>query len=161
MEPLSDKTQAFYRWVDAEGRLHVVSSLDAVPAAYRAKAERLTLQPSTPSGTGPRDSAAPAWKLEPASFALGFGAALVLSLLFRALPGSWRGFSRVVLVAGVALLLTGLYLGAIRRAAGSRDAGPLASPSALIEDAKSAVEKLNTRQRQQDEELRKLQAEGR
>jgi hypothetical protein len=36
----------------------------------------------------------------------------------------------------------------------------MASPSALIEDAKAAVEKLNQRQKQQDEELRQLQAEG-
>ena len=164
MEPTSSQPQAFYRWVDADGRLHVVSSLDAVPKADRARAERVTLTGQTALGSDPRGAAPAAssdWRLDAGSFGLGFGAALLLSLLFRVLPNGWRSLSRVAVVLGVAALLTGLYLGAIRRSTGAKDGSVLASPSALIEDAKAAVESLNQRQKQQDEELRKIQAEGR
>lgn len=161
MEPKSSQPQSFYRWVDAQGRLHVVSSLDAVPSGERARAERVTLSADTSLDRVAAVTPATEWRLEPGSFGLGFGAALLLSLLFRLLPNGWRSLSRVAIVLGVAALLTGLYLGAIRRATGAKDASPLATPSALIEDAKAAVEKLNQRQKQQDEELRKLQAEGR
>lgn len=161
MNPRSSQPQSFYRWVDAEGRLHVVSSLDAVPTAERARAEQVTLSADTALDKAGVVTPSPEWRLEPASFGLGFGAALLLSLLFRLLPNGWRTLSRVAIVLGVVTLLTGLYLGAIRRATGAKDTSALASPSALIEDAKAAVEKLNQRQKQQDEELRKLQTEGR
>lgn len=161
MEPKSRQPQSFYRWVDAEGRLHVVSSLDAVPSAERARAERVTLNGQTALGGAVPSTPASDWRLEPSSFGLGFGAALLLSLLFRLLPHGWRSFSRIAVVLGVAALLAGLYLGAIRRATGAKDGGALATPGALIDDAKAAVEKLNQRQKEQDEELRKLQAEGR
>jgi hypothetical protein len=161
MSPNSEKTQAFYRWVDSEGRVHVVSSLDAVPVAERARVERVTLNGATAVNVEHRKEAAPAWQPEPASFALGFGAALVLSLIFRLLPNGWRGVTRVAVVLGVAVLLSALYLGAVRRATGVTGGSALAAPSALIEDAKAAVEKMQARQKQQEEELRKIQAEGR
>jgi len=156
---MSDKTkdtQAFYRWVDAQGRVHVVSSLDAVPPAARAKAELVTLRGA--EETTPLVSGA-AWQPEWLSFAAGFAAALVLSFLFRLLPSGWKGVTRVVVALGLAALLTGAYLAAVRRSAGIAG-GPLASPSALIQDAKDAVDKMNERQKLQEEELKKVQAEG-
>jgi hypothetical protein len=161
MQPDSRKTQAFYRWIDADGRLHVVSSLDAVPPADRGRAERVTLNGATALESVPTAAATPSWRPDGGSFALGFGSALLLALLFRLLPNAWRGLTRIAVVLGIAALLTGLYLGSIRRAAGVSGAGALATPSALIEDAKAAVQKLDARQKQQDEELRKIQAEGR
>ena len=161
MPPRSSSPQTFYRFVDEKGRLHVVSSLDALPRDQRAGAERVELAPESALGRVPAATTERAWQLEPGSFGLGFGAALLLSLLFRLLPGGWRSVTRVAVVLGISALLTGLYLGSIRRATGQAGGSALASPSALIEDAKSAVEKLNQRQKQQDEELRKLQAEGR
>jgi hypothetical protein len=160
MEPKSSQPQAFYRWVDAEGRLHVVSSLDAVPANQRAQVERVTLtaHSAPPQALG---LSASNWRLDPASFGIGFGVSLVLSLLLRLLPQGWRSLTKVAVVLGAAALLTGLYLGAVRRAAGNSDASALATPSALIQDARNAVEQMNQRQKQQEEELRKLQAEGR
>jgi hypothetical protein len=165
MDPKSKEPQQFYRWVDAEGRLHVVSSLEAVPSAERARAERVTLTgqtalPSVPSRAEPQAEPS-AWRFDLGSFGIGFGAALAISLLFRLLPNGWRSLTRVAVVLGLGALLTGLYLGAIRRAAGGGAGGALASPSALIQDAKTAVEQMNQRQKQQEEELRQIQAEGR
>jgi hypothetical protein len=57
-------------------------------------------------------------------------------------------------------MLTGAYLGLIRRSAGLTGTQAFTSPTALIQDAKTAVEQLNARQKQQEEELRKIQAEG-
>lgn len=166
MEPKSSQPQAFYRWVDAQGRLHVVSSLDAVPVAERAKAERVTLTGDTAIGSVPASvpTSAPAkaaWHFDLGSFGIGVGVALAVALILRWMPGAGRGLLRVAVVLGIAALLTGLYLGSIRRATGASEGGAIATPSAMIEDAKAAVEKLNQRQKQQDEELRKLQAEGR
>jgi hypothetical protein len=159
--PKSEKSQDFYRWVDADGRLHVVSSLDAVPAAERSRAEHVRLDGAAALGSVPSPSVAAAtWQPDPASFALGIGAALVFGLLFRLLPGGWRAITRVAVVLGIGALLTGLYLGSIRRAAGVSGAGALASPRALIDDAKAAVQKLDARHEQQEEELRKIEAEA-
>ena len=149
-------TQAFYRWVDAQGRVHVVTSLDSVPQAARAKAELVTLRGA--EETSPL-VAAEAWKPEWGSFAAGFGAAIVLVFLFRLLPNGWKGALRVVVALGLAALLTGAYLGAVRRNAGL-PGGAFAAPSALIQDAKDAVNKMNERQKLQEEELKKVQADG-
>ena len=161
MPPKPDKTQEFYRWVDAEGRLDVVSSLDAVPAAERGRTERVTLNGATSLDVVPGAAERSSWRLEPGSFALGFGAALLLSLLFRLLPNGWRGLTRVAVVVAIGALATGFYLGIVRRATGVAGASALATPGSLIEDAKAAVEKVEASRRRQEEELRKIQAEGR
>lgn len=156
MESTQGKPQSFYRWVDAEGRLHVVSSLESVPLAERGKVNVVTLhadEPSLPSGV----ASVTAWRPDWISFAVGFGVALLLAALFKVLPGSLRFASRAVLVLGVGVLLTGLYLSLTRRATGVQDVGVLTSPSALIEDAKGAVEQMNRRQKQQEEELRQIE----
>jgi DHA2 family multidrug resistance protein len=65
----------------------------------------------------------------------------------------------VLLVLGVGALLTGLYLSLVRTSSGFQGGSVLTSPSALLEDAKGAVEQMNLRQKQQEEELRKIQSE--
>ena len=157
MEPKQARPQSFYRWVDGQGRLHVVSSLDEVPAIDRGKATVVVVNgvDSYPAAS------APGFRPDWASFALGFGVALLVALVFRMLPGSLRWLTRAGLVVAVAALLMGAYLGAARRTAGMPGASALAAPSALIEDAKAAVEQVNLRQKQQEEEIRKIQAEGR
>jgi hypothetical protein len=159
MGPERSRSEVYYRWIDAEGRLHVVSSVDDVPSAARAKAERLELNPETSrqmhSAGYPKAPAPPAFELDFASFGVGFAAALCLALLFRLLPQSMRWMSRVVIVVCLGGLLVGAYLGLVRRQSGlGQDA--FASPSAIVEDAKSAVEKMNLRQKRQDEELRRI-----
>jgi hypothetical protein len=157
VEP-KQNSQSFYRWVDGQGRVHVVSSLDAVPAADRGKATLVVMNGvESVSGHYPAASS-DVWKPDWASFAAGFGVALLVALIFRKLPGSLRWLTKVGLVVGVGALLVGAYLGMLRRSTGMPGAGALSAPSALIEDAKAAVEQVNLRQKQQEEEIRKIQA---
>lgn len=158
MEPKPGKSQTFYRWVDAKGRVHVVSSLDGVPPADRANAAVVVLNPED-SPTLPRMESVAGWRPDWVSFAVGFGVALLLAALFTKLPHGLRIVWRVALVVGVGVALTGLYLGMVRGSTVGKSAGAFASPSAFIEDAKGAVEQMNLRQRQQEEELRRLQTE--
>jgi hypothetical protein len=154
------QTQSFYRWQDAQGRVHIVSSLDEVPLAERAKLGRVDLNGADAVSHYPSDTPGTALpKIDWPSAAIGFGAALLVAMVFRFVPNGWRWLGRLALVGGIGLLLTGAYLAAVRRSAGF-EGGALASPSALIQDAKTAVEQMNQRQKQQDEELRKIQAEG-
>jgi CHASE2 domain-containing sensor protein len=158
VEPTQGKPQSFYRWVGADGRLHVVSSLESVPVAERGKVSVVTLHADESSLPSSLVNGA-AWRPDWISFAVGFGVALVLAVLFKLLPNGLRFASRVVLVLGVGALLSGLYLSLVRSSSGVQGVGPLTSPSALIQDAKGAVEQMNLRQKQQEEELRKIQAE--
>jgi hypothetical protein len=58
--------------------------------------------------------------------------------------------------AGLALLSIYGYLGWMRRSTGVTGAA-LASPSAVIQDAKSAVEKMNAHVRAQEAELKAIE----
>ena len=162
MESKSGKPQTFYRWVDGQGRVHVVSSLESVPPADRGKASVVELNSEDSLGQYQAVGSASgnSWRPDWTSFTAGFGVALLLALVSRMLPNSWRWLWRVGLVLGAGALLTAAYLGAIRRSTGMPGASALATPSALIEDAKGAVEQMNQRQKQQEEEIRKIQAEG-
>jgi hypothetical protein len=157
----SNEQQTFYRWVDTDGRVHVVSSLEAVPANRRDKVELVSLnaESALPRYTPP--GAPLGFQLEWLSFGLGFAAALAFALVFRFLPNGWKTLTRFAIVLGLGALVSGLYLAAIRRQTGATDGGVLASPSALIEDARGAVDKMTARQKQQEEELKKIQQEGR
>jgi len=163
MGPVGSGNEVYYRWVDADGRLHLVTSLDSVPAHARAKAERVEMNAEASRSlntavNAPAESS-PAFEVHWLSFGVGFGAALLLALVFRLLPQSARWVSRLAIVACVAGLLIGAYFGLIRKTTGAGTSA-FASPSAFIDDAKSAVEKMNLRQKAQAEEIRQIQAEG-
>ena len=142
----------YYRFTDASGRVHIVDSLDRVPSSERAHAEKVEL------GAQAEPSALPfaARPTDFRSFALGAAAALLLVLVFRYLPRTMRFVLRFGIVAGLAALLMGGYFSWIRRAAGHTD-GALATPQALMDDAKGAVDKLNERMRAQDRELEDIE----
>ena len=82
---------------------------------------------------------------------------MLLAALFKVLPNGLRFATRLALVVGVGALLTGLYLSVLRGSTGGPSGGVLTSPSALIQDARGAVEQMNLRQKQQEEELRGIQ----
>ncbi len=151
----------FYRFADASGRVHIVDSLDLVPEPQRARAERIQYDA--------RDEQTPVNGLLPArgllaehgpiawpTVALGIGGAVVLWLVFRHLPGTLRVVLRLALVASVVALVGGAYLGWTRRLA-HQSSDLIASPGALIDDAKSAVEKMNARMKTQQDELKEAE----
>jgi hypothetical protein len=149
--PGDREPQRFYRWVDANGTVHVVSSLDAVPAAERARMEEVPLpghaEPASPIGFQPD------W----GSVALGLGAGLLLALV---LPRGRKGLTRTAVVLGLGALLVGGYLATLRRTTGADSTSAWASPRAIIEDAKAAVEKANEVQRARERELEQIRKEG-
>jgi hypothetical protein len=139
----------FYRFQDASGRVHIVDSLDLVPMAQRGRVERVSYDEQT-SVNGLLPAHGPnGWQM----FALGVGAALLLALLFRRLPNTMRFVLRVAIVAGVVALLGSAYFGWARRTARQSN-DVLATPGALIDDAKAAVDKMNARIKAQQAELK-------
>jgi len=141
----------YYRFEDGTGRVHIVQSLSEVPAAQRGRAERIEYRAETQL---PSLSAAgrPGWQM----FGLGFGVALILVLLFFRLPNTLRWFLRIALVGGVVALAASAYFGWIRRTSGLATTA-LASPTALIDDAKSAVDKMNASMRAQQQQLQEIE----
>lgn len=143
----------FYKFQDASGRLHVVDSINDVPQANRAHATCVEYAPESSSIAqllGARGTNG--WTM----FGLGFAAALLVAFAVTRLPGSMRFLARMAIVVGLVALLGGAYLGWIRRQSGqSSDA--FTSPSALIEDAKSAVAKMNARTRAEQAELKEAE----
>ena len=152
------RTEVYYRWTDSDGRLHVVSSLDSVPVAAREKVERLELGVPHPPSVVERANAVSSNSLAP-WLVLGAIAGVVLLVASRFMPSGLRWLAKLGAFALVAALLGALYLGALRRSVGS-SSGLLASPSAIIDDTKRAVEKINLSQKQRDEELRRIQSEA-
>jgi hypothetical protein len=165
VEPSKDKGQSFYRWVDGEGRVHIVSSPAAIPPAVRPHAELVVLNGADslpgeyPALGGTALGGLTSRPPDLFSFAAGFGAALVLLLVYRLLPTSLRAVSRWAIVLGAGALLTAGYLGWVRKSTGGSSAA-LATPAALIDDAKVAVERMNQRQADQERALREIEAEG-
>lgn len=162
------QTQEFYRYKDARGHVVIVDSLSAVPRAERATAERIKLdsEPAievpVPRATetpraAPLPTATQLAELEDLgvhwpSFAVGFGSAVGLALLFFGLRKLSTPLGRFVLFVGGVLLLVAFYLGWLRRSTGQSDS-PFASPSAVIQDARRAVEEMNQRNKKQDQEI--------
>lgn len=144
--------QEFFRYRDENGRVVIVDSLDRVPPEARARAERLTFSaPSTPSIERPPLPGVDEpmhWQ----SFAAGFVSAVLIGVVLMALRRFRSPFVRVVLLAAGVALAAGAYLGWLRRTTGqSGDA--LGSPSAVIDDARKAVDSMNRRNEKQKQEL--------
>ena len=148
----SASAAVYYRFQDTSGRTHIVDSLDDVPQASRAQTQRIEYQPRAEPSVLQLPRTLSTWQ----TFGLGFGAALLLVFLFRRLPGTMRMVLRLSIIGGVLVLLSGAYLGWMRRATGqSRDA--LASPSTIIDDAKAAVEKMNARMAAEQAEIKEAE----
>jgi hypothetical protein len=152
----------FYRFTDAKGTVHIVDSLDGVPTAQRERAERVQYDDWTPvngdrshqgiASVLHRADALSGWQM----FGLGATTVLLMALLFRLLPGARGPVLRLVLVLCVVALLGGAYLGWTRRVA-QQSNDLLSSPGAMIEDAKSAVDKMNARIKEQQAQLKEAE----
>lgn len=146
----------FYRYRDAQGRPVLVDALSKVPSSARGSLENITLSPPAASSGLP---SALTRELHWPSFAAGAACVLVLGLLFL----GWRRSSsrgvRMALSVAVIALGAAAYFGWVRRLSGGGGEELLASPAALIEDARKAVDKMNERNREQQRVLQELEAE--
>jgi hypothetical protein len=152
----------FYRYTDASGVVHIVDSLDRVPTTQRERAERVQYDDWTPvNGERPysefvgvlhRADGLGGWQM----FGLGVGTVLLGALVFRLLPGARGLVLRLAIAVGVAALLGGAYFGWARRVAHQSN-DVFASPGTLIEDAKSAVEKMNAHVKEQQDQLKEAE----
>jgi hypothetical protein len=164
MGPETGKQQ-FYRYTDAEGRVHITTSPDSLPPGARGKAEVVVLdaQATRAEHTVPMgqqgESTQPGFELDGLSFGAGFAVALVLAAIFKMMPEGMRWLPKLAIVGGIAVVGIGLYLGYLRKTTGM-GTGPLASPSAIIQDAKATVENAQQRARAREAELRAIQAEA-
>jgi hypothetical protein len=142
---------SIYRYRGPDGRIVVVDSLSEVPEAQRPSAERVVAidRPGAAATETP-------WHFDWASAGLGFAAAALLGvLLFVSRRGSRVVFG-VVLVLGLGVLGMGAYFGLLRKRTG-QGGSPFASPSAVIDDAKRAVEQMERRNKEQEREIREIQ----
>lgn len=149
-------TAVFYRYRDGSGRLVIVDSVDRVPASARGSAEAVALTPPAPSILALPERIGR--ELHGPSFAAGAASALVIGLVLLALLRARAPLVRMALLGGLVLLGTGAYFGWVRRTTG-QDGALLSSPAALIDDARSAVQKMNERSREQERVLQELEQE--
>lgn len=146
----------FYRYRDPKGRVVIVDSLARVPSSARDSVESVTMEaPPTSVVALPVTLAR---DLHVPSFAAGAGCALLASLLLFFALRAKGALLRVVMLGALVALGAGAYFGWVRRTTG-QDAALLESPAALIDDARSAVDKMNERVREQERVLRELEAE--
>jgi len=135
--------EVFYRYRDASGRIVIVDSLARVPAAERSSARAIELEPAS----GWSES----WlarDLHWPSFIAGASSVGLTRKLGRVL--------RAALVLGAVALGVLAYFGWVRRTAG-QSSDLLASPGALVEDARARAEQLTQRNREQQRLLKELE----
>ncbi|MGC4090278.1 MAG: hypothetical protein QM756_20850 [Polyangiaceae bacterium] len=156
--PKNSAPNVFYRYHTGDGRVVIVDSLDRVPSAERARAERVELEAPVSETRFPLVSQVAAGMDWP-SFATGFGVALGIAAL---LSFFGRGSSRLLgmlVVAAIVVAGAGAYFGLLRRSAGLGD-GAFATPGAIIDDARRSVEQANKRQREQEKQIEQIQREA-
>jgi hypothetical protein len=144
----------FYRYRTADGRTAVVDSLSQVPARERDRAERIELEPARSDTV-----TALAKQLDWPSFAAGFGLALAFAVVVLAVSRSSLRWLGILLMLGLMIGGSGAYFGWLRRSTGQGTAA-FASPSALIDDAQRAVEKMKSHDREQDRAIQEIQREA-
>jgi hypothetical protein len=147
----------FYRYRDAQGRPVIVDSLSKVPSSARGTLENIALAPPDRSFSLPSAESL-ARELHWPSFITGALCALVLGGVLLGLRKRLNFALRGALVLGLVALATAAYFGWTRRMAGQSGA-LLASPEAVIQDARDAVQKMNERSREQERVLKELEAQ--
>jgi hypothetical protein len=144
---------AIYRYRGPDGRIVVVDSLSEVPEAQRPSAERVVAidRPGAAATDTP-------WRFDWPSAGVGFGAAALLAVVLFASRRGSRVVFAVVLVLGLGVLGMGAYFGLLRKSTGQAGSA-LASPSAVIDDAKRAVDQMERRNEEQERQIREIQRE--
>ena len=145
-------TAVYYKFQDSSGRLHIVDSLESVPQALRPHAQPVSYSEQPTTVASVLQHGLGAWQM----FGLGFGVALLVVLVFKRLPGTMRVVLRLAIVAGLVCLLAGGYLGWLRRATG-QGSDALATPAQIINEARSAVTKMNDRTRADEAQLKEIE----
>lgn len=171
--------QTFYTYESPDGRVHLVDSLEKLPAEVRPKAKRTffagdnstahdTLGALLTGDAGARDTATTAQtpaslaSLHVPSFALGVAAGLGVFLIIRWLSSpSETSFGKrlvlsMVLAAGLVAVLSSLYLGWLRRSTGQTE-GLIATPTEVIDDAKRTMQLVEERRKAQQKQLDELE----
>lgn len=170
--------QEFYRYQDPQGRIVIVDSLNQVPPAQRDKSERLVYsavprEPKAPSEV-PSSIPASTAEIRPSreekqisapgvdwpSFTLGFGVAVLVGLSLLMIGRLANPLARFLVFAVTLGLLAGAYFGWLGRSTGQGET-LLATPPAVIEDARRAVEQMKQRNQAQDEEIQRVFRESR
>jgi hypothetical protein len=145
----------FYRFHDANGQLVIVDSLSRVPSSARPSVETIVLAP--PSETV-NFGGLSAQTLDWPSFAAGATCALLLGLVGLGLRRAGTPVLRFALIGGLVVLGAGAYFGWLRRVTGQGES-MVSSPATLIDDARSAVESMNARTREQQRILKDLESQ--
>lgn len=172
-------TVAMYRYTDARGTVHVVQHLHQVPPRFRdgaAKVEQpLAVEPGPTvidevsqtvvvGALSTRALAKGAWSdaLHVPSAGIGLAVGLASGWLVGNLIGRARWVVRGLVTAGGMALAVAIYLAAVRYAvpAGHRleddGAAGLATPGALVDEAREAASRAEQRMRQQDATIERL-----
>ena len=146
----SPTPSVFYRYHTRDGRIAIVDE--------RSGAERVELEAPSLASRYPVVSQV-ATHMDWPSFATGFGVALGIAALISFVG---RGSTRLLgflVVAAIVVAGSGAYFGMLRRTTGQSNA-TFATPSAIIDDAKRAVEKANQRQRDQEKLIEDIQRDA-
>ena len=148
-------SNSFFSYTDAKGVEVIVQRLADVPDQYREQVKHIDLSKpaiTLRSGSGQNPQTAQGTFLHGPSFIMGAATALVLGLVAMV---AFRRAHRVLgLAVGVVVMAAlGLgYMTYVRRQAGMPRAG-LATPTTILDDARSAAGVLNERNREQERVL--------
>jgi hypothetical protein len=133
----------------------IVDSISRVPSSARAAVETIVLAPRhEPINLGGLSAETLHWP----SFAAGATGALLLGLVVLGLRRAGTPMLRFALIGGLVVLGAGAYFGWLRRVTGQGES-MVSSPATLIDDARSAVESMNARTREQQRILKDLESQ--
>jgi hypothetical protein len=130
---------AFYRWKDAQGLEHIVDSMDKVPEASRANAERIAfvapvVRSDQSTGIGPL-------KIEWESFSAGFATAFLLGVVFVIARRTKKPVVELAVLVAAAAIIGGVYYAWSKQNAASNTAKHEVQ-SVQIDDSNKTNEKI-------------------
>ncbi|MCC7385322.1 MAG: hypothetical protein IT384_25965 [Deltaproteobacteria bacterium] len=155
-----------YRYVDTKGTMVVVDAWEKVPERFRETATKLIVDelpeiPIVRSAERAISREMPAiGDIHWPSFGFGVAASLVLVIAFRLMRTGMRLVLKVATIILLLVMLSGLYLGGLRKSAGL-SSSPVADPQQIVEDAQRAAEAARKRFEEQHKALKKIEEQSR